>query len=81
MQPLGGQDVTLDEAIKRLQDRRTGADLVGQCRQAQINALPGVALALPVQRLMLAKVESSHLFSVEGASAFSLASFLLGTMS
>jgi len=33
VQPLGGQDVALDQGIKRLQGRRTGADLVGQCRQ------------------------------------------------
>jgi hypothetical protein len=39
-----------------LQRRRTGADLVGQCRQAQIDTLPPVAFALTVQRLMLAEL-------------------------
>ena len=56
VQPLGGQDVALDQRMQRLQGRRAGADLVGQRRHAQIDALPGVALALPVQRLMLAEL-------------------------
>lgn len=61
MQPLGGEGLTLDQPIKRLQGRRTGADLVGQCRQAKIDALPGVALALPVQGLMLVELlEQDH---------------------
>lgn len=56
MQSLGAEDMTLDQSIKRLQGRRTGADLIGQCRQAQVDALPGVALALPVQGLTLVKL-------------------------
>ena len=39
VQPLGGQNVALDQRMKWLQNRRTGADLVGQRRQAQIDAL------------------------------------------
>ena len=42
--------------LKRLQGRRAGADLIGQSRQAQINALSGVAFAVAVQRLMLAEL-------------------------
>jgi hypothetical protein len=36
MQPLGGQNMALDQRLKRLQNRRTGAHLVGQCRHAQM---------------------------------------------
>ena len=51
----------LDQRMQRLQHRRAGADLVGQRRHAQIDALAGVALALPVQRLMLAELlEQDH---------------------
>ena len=51
----------LDQRMERLQDRRAGADLVGQRRHAQIDALAPVALALPVQRLMLAELlEQDH---------------------
>jgi hypothetical protein len=61
MQPLGGQDVRLDQCMKRLQGRRTGADLIGQRREAQIDALPPVAVALAVQWLMLAELlEQDH---------------------
>ena len=61
VQPLGGQHVALDQRMKRLQRRRAGADLVGQRRQAQVDALPPVAFALPVQRLMLAELlEQDH---------------------
>ena len=61
VQPLGGQNMSLDQCIKWQQGRRAGADLVGQRRQAQINALAPVAFALPVQRLMLAELlEQDH---------------------
>src|SRR5689334_24083383 len=50
-----------DQRMKRLQHRRTGADLVGQRRYAQVNSLPPVAFALPVQRLVLTKLlEQDH---------------------
>jgi hypothetical protein len=61
VQPAGGQHVVFDQGMKRLKDRRTGADLVGQRRQAQIDAFPGVALALAVQGLMLTELlEQDH---------------------
>jgi hypothetical protein len=61
VQPLGGQYMLLDQRIKRLQRRRIGADQVGQCRQAQVDALPPIAFALAVQRLVLAKLlEQDH---------------------
>src|SRR6266481_8895606 len=53
--------MALDQRMQRLQDRRAGANLVGQRRHAQIDAFPPVSLALPVQRLMLAELlEQDH---------------------
>jgi hypothetical protein len=43
----------LDQPVQRLQRGRTGADLVGKCGDAELNAFAAVALALPVQRLVL----------------------------
>ena len=61
MQPLGGQNMGLDQRMQRLQRRRAGADLVGQRREAEIDAFAPIALALPVQRLMLAELlEQDH---------------------
>jgi hypothetical protein len=61
MQPLGGEHVAFDQRKERLKDRRTGADLVGQRRHAQIDAFPSVAFALAVQRLMLTELlEQDH---------------------
>jgi hypothetical protein len=61
VQPLGGQNIALDQRMERLQNRRTGADPVGQCRQAQVNALPPLTLALAIQRLVLPELlEQDH---------------------
>ena len=50
-----------DQRVQRAQRRGAGAHLVGQRRQAQLDALAGIALALPVQRLMLAELlEQDH---------------------
>ena len=47
--------------MKRLQRRRAGADLVGQRRDAELDAFAPIALALPVQRLVLAELlEQDH---------------------
>src|SRR5580704_14090732 len=40
--------------VERLEDRRARADLVGQRRQVELDAFAGIALALAVERLMLA---------------------------
>lgn len=40
-------------AADRLQRHRAGSDLVGERRQAEVDAFAGIALGLPVQRLML----------------------------
>jgi hypothetical protein len=53
LQPHGTEDVIADQSMNRSERGGAGADLVGPRRQAQIDALPGVALGLPVQRLML----------------------------
>ena len=53
VQAFGAQDMGFDQRMKRTQRRRAGADLIGQRREAQINALSRIALALPVKRLML----------------------------
>jgi hypothetical protein len=45
-----------DQCVRRTQRHGAGAHLVGQRRQAQRDALARVALALPVERLMLAKL-------------------------
>ena len=61
VQPLGRQDMGLDQPMQGRKDGRTGADLVGQRRHAQIDAFPPVALALPVQWLMLGELlEQDH---------------------
>ena len=61
MQSLGAQDVGLDALEQRRQHRRAAADLVGQGRQADRHAFLGIALGLPVERLMLAKLlEQDH---------------------
>ena len=49
MQALGCQDVGFDQCMQRLKGQGAGADLVSQRRYAEIDALPGVALTLPVQ--------------------------------
>ena len=61
MQSLSSEHVALDQRVKRLQDRSTCADLVGQRRYAQLDALAAVAFALPVERLVLAELlEQDH---------------------
>src|SRR5580698_8904470 len=50
-----------NQGIERPQRQRAGPDLVGQRRQAQIHTLSGVALALPIERLVLTKLlEQNH---------------------
>ena len=61
VQPLGGKDMALDQRVQRAQRRGAGADLIGERRQAQVDPFAGVALALAVQRLMLAELlEQDH---------------------
>jgi hypothetical protein len=61
VQALGTEHMCLDQGVQWLQHGRAGADKVGQRRQAEIDAFTGIALALPVQGLMLAVLlEQDH---------------------
>jgi hypothetical protein len=61
MEPLGGHDMGLDQRVQRRQRRGDRADLVGERRQAELDAFAGVALGLAVERLMLAVLlEDDH---------------------
>ena len=50
---LGGEDVGADEIVERAQNHGAAADLVGERREAEIDAFAGIALGLAVERLML----------------------------
>ena len=51
----------LDQGVERQQNHSAGADLIGQRRDAEIDALSGIALALAIQRLVLAELlEQDH---------------------
>src|SRR5579875_687591 len=70
MQPLGGEHGALDLRKERLKRDRTGADLVGKRRHAQIATFPPVALALTVQRPALPEPpEQDHGQQVGAAKA------------
>ena len=61
MQAFGGHDVRLDQRVRRCERGGDRADLIGERRQAQIHAFPGVAFGLAVQRLMLSELlEHDH---------------------
>ena len=61
MQTLRRHDMGFDQVVQRLQRKRAGAHLVGQRRQAEIDAFARVAVALAVQRLVLAVLlEQDH---------------------
>ena len=60
MQALGAHDVGFEPFEQRRQCGRAAANLVGQGRQANGHAFPGIALRLPVERLMLAKFLEQH---------------------
>ena len=56
MQALGGEHVTADQFGERCQARRAGANPVGQGRHVERDAFAGKRLALPVERLVFAKL-------------------------
>ena len=61
MQSLGGEAVSLDAPEQWRQHGAAAADLVGQGRQAERHAFPGVAFGLAVQGLVLSKLlEQDH---------------------
>ena len=70
VQPFGRKHVSLYQRLQRTQRRGASAHLVGERRQAQLDALAGVALALPVQRLMLAELlEQDHRLKARASEA------------
>ncbi len=56
VQALSSEDVVTDQRMNRPERGGTGADLVGQGRQAEFDAFPRIALGLSVQGLMLAEL-------------------------
>ena len=61
MDALGGEHVAADQLVQRAQRGRAGADPIGQRRDVEVDALAGIALALPVERLVLAVLgEQDH---------------------
>lgn len=54
--PIGGEHKRLDQRMQWLQRCSTRANLVGERREAEVDAVTGIALALPVQRLMLGEL-------------------------
>ena len=61
MHALAREHVGADQIVERPQQHGAAADLVGERRQAQVDALARIALGLPVERLMLAVLlEQDH---------------------
>jgi hypothetical protein len=59
--PPGGEHVGSNEVVERPQHDGAGTDLVGQGREAEVDPFQGMALALTVERLMLAVLlEQDH---------------------
>src|SRR6516225_1247898 len=56
MQPFRRQDMGLDETVERYRGKHPGADLVGQRRDTEVDALALEALALAVQRNVLSEL-------------------------
>ncbi len=52
MQPISLEHMRLDQIDQGPEHHRARADRIGQGRQAEIDTLPGVALALAIGRLM-----------------------------
>ncbi len=53
VQPFGIQDMGPDQGMDRLQSDGAGSNLIGQGREAEFDAFPGITLRLPVEWLML----------------------------
>ena len=58
---VSGEHVGSDEVVERPQHDRAGADLISQGREAEVDPLQGIAVALPVEWLVLAiLLEQDH---------------------
>ena len=61
VEAFGRQNMVPDQGVDRCQSRGAGTDLVGQRREAEVDAFLGVALGLPVERLVLPELlEQNH---------------------
>src|SRR5215467_3615564 len=61
VQSLGGENMSLDQCVQRLQRGRAEADLISERRDAQIDSFATIAFALAIERLMLPKLlEQNH---------------------
>ena len=61
MQPFGGEHMPTDQLVERGQSGSAGTDMIRQAGDVEVDALPGIALALPVQWLMAAVLlEQDH---------------------
>ena len=60
MDPGSGEHMGAQRFVERVEDHRAGTDLVGQRRQAELDTLAGITLALAVDRLMLAILLEQH---------------------
>ena len=56
MDPISRHHVCLDQRDQRREQRGTGADPVRQCRDIEIDPLPGVDFAPSVQWLMMSEL-------------------------
>jgi hypothetical protein len=61
MQPISLEHMRFDQIDQRPEHHRAGADQVGQGRQAEVDTLFGVTLALAIERLVHALLlEQDH---------------------
>jgi hypothetical protein len=61
VQPFGGEDMGTDQLVERSESGGPRTDMIRQRGDVEIDAFPGIALALPVQRLMAAVLlEQDH---------------------
>jgi hypothetical protein len=56
VQSFGREDMGFHALQNRLEHGTAGSHMVGQGRQAERHAFTGIALGLPVERLMLAEL-------------------------
>lgn len=61
MEAFRREHMSLEEQMKRAKRHRAGADLVGERRQTELHPFTRIALALPVERLVLAELLEQEL--------------------
>ena len=55
-----GKDMGADQIVERAQQRGAAADLIGERREAEIDAFPPVPFRLPIERLVLSVLLEQH---------------------